>query len=159
MSKILRSARARPNRHTRTRARARQDLSLFSSLYLGALHSQDPAGSGTHAPHGQNGAFSGIADRSMPPPRALALPSVLADFLRLLAALAGAASSVSSLLSLLLSSELPLSPLALELSSSSLKSSEEEDILVLQRECACAVGPANSTNAAGRLDHSSAEVY
>ena len=72
----------------------------------------------------------------MPPRAALALGSVL-DFLRLLAA--GAVSSGASLLSpllllllLLLSSSLPLAPLplALELSSSSLKSSSDEDILV-----------------------------
>ena len=70
----------------------------------------------------------------MPPRAALTLGSVL-DFLRLLAA--GAVSSGASLLSpllllLLLSSSLPLSPLplALELSSSSLKSSSDEDILV-----------------------------
>ena len=70
----------------------------------------------------------------MPFRAALALVSVPADFLRLL--VVGCAepfvsSLLSSLLSLLLSSALPLSPLPLALeSSSSLRSSSDEDILV-----------------------------
>ncbi len=66
------------------------------------------------------------------PSRAALAPGSVLDFLRLLAAGAVSFGSSSLLSLLLLPSVLPLSPLPLplELSSSSLKSSSEEDILV-----------------------------